>query len=133
MASSACGSLVETAAGLAAGAGLTAFAASAAFAGAAAFVVGLSPASFSAPGFLAVAVLDELLGVVPGAAGVGQEHGHERAGGDRPGQERAQRSNAQSEPDRNRLAIYHPEGNIKRSYHLDGRRGGPKFDETQVW
>lgn len=40
---------------------------------------------------------------------------------------------AQSEPDRNRLAIYHPEGNIKRSYHLDGRRGGPKFDETQVW
>lgn len=53
-------------AGLAAGAGLTAFAASAAFAGAAAFVVGLSPASFSAPGFLAVAVLDELV-LVPAA------------------------------------------------------------------
>lgn len=54
------------AAGLAAGAGLTAFAASAAFAGAAAFVVGLSPASFSAPGFLAVAALDELV-LVPAA------------------------------------------------------------------
>lgn len=40
---------------------------------------------------------------------------------------------AQSDPDQNRLAIYHPPGNIKRSYHLDGRRGGPKFDDLQVW
>lgn len=36
----------------------------------------------------------------------------------------------QVEPyDRNRLAIYHPSGgNIKRSYHLDGRGDQPKFD-----
>jgi hypothetical protein len=27
-----------------------------------------------------------------------------------------------------RLWIYHPEGNIKRSYHLDGRGGDPKFE-----
>lgn len=34
--------------------------------------------------------------------------------------------------DQYRLAIYHPEGgNIKRSYHTDGRAGGPKFDDTQ--
>lgn len=33
----------------------------------------------------------------------------------------------QSEPG-HRLAIYHPEGNIKRSYHLDGRGDDPKFD-----
>lgn len=33
-----------------------------------------------------------------------------------------------------RLHIYHPEGgNIKRSYHLDGRAGEPKYDDTQVW
>lgn len=32
-----------------------------------------------------------------------------------------------------RLAIYHPEGgNIKRSYHLDGRAGDEKFSESQV-
>jgi hypothetical protein len=34
----------------------------------------------------------------------------------------------QSEPwARHRLAIYHPEGNIKRSYHLDGRGSEDKF------
>jgi hypothetical protein len=27
-----------------------------------------------------------------------------------------------------RLWIYTPEGNIKRSYHLDGRGGDPKFE-----
>lgn len=33
-----------------------------------------------------------------------------------------------------RLHIYTPEGgNIKRSYHLDGRAGGPKWDSEQVW
>jgi hypothetical protein len=33
-----------------------------------------------------------------------------------------------------RLHIYHPKGNnIKRSYNLDGRAGGPKYDETQIW
>ena len=36
---------------------------------------------------------------------------------------------AQSEPyERNRIAIYHPDGNIRRSLHLDGRRDAPKFD-----
>lgn len=34
---------------------------------------------------------------------------------------------------RNRLHIYHPEGNIKRSYHTDGRAGGAKFDDSQVF
>ena len=35
----------------------------------------------------------------------------------------------QGEPyERNRLAIYHPDGNIKRSYHLDGRGDEPKWD-----
>ena len=29
---------------------------------------------------------------------------------------------------KNRLAIYHPDGNIKRSHHLDGRGVAPKFD-----
>lgn len=28
------------------------------------------------------------------------------------------------------MAIYHPTGSIKRSYHLDGRAGDPKFDDT---
>jgi hypothetical protein len=35
--------------------------------------------------------------------------------------------------DTHKLWIYHPEGNIKRSYHLDGRQGTQKFtvdDET---
>lgn len=32
-----------------------------------------------------------------------------------------------------RLWIYHPEGNIKRSYHTDGRAGGEKWDNTQKW
>ena len=30
--------------------------------------------------------------------------------------------------ERNRIAIYHPDGNIRRSLHLDGRRDAPKFD-----
>lgn len=30
-----------------------------------------------------------------------------------------------------RLAIYHPEGNIKRSYHTDGRAGEEKYDSSQ--
>lgn len=32
-----------------------------------------------------------------------------------------------------RLAIYTPDGVIKRSTHTDGRAGGPKFDESQRW
>lgn len=32
-----------------------------------------------------------------------------------------------------KLHIYHPEGNIRRSYHKDGRQGAEKFDERQVW
>lgn len=32
-----------------------------------------------------------------------------------------------------RLHIYYPEGNIKRSYHTDGRAGGDKFEGSQVW
>lgn len=31
--------------------------------------------------------------------------------------------------DRFRVAIYHPEGNIERCYHLDGRKGDVKFDQ----
>lgn len=35
---------------------------------------------------------------------------------------------------RHRLWIYHPDGgNIKRSYHLDARDGGPKYDTSQVF
>lgn len=40
---------------------------------------------------------------------------------------------AQRRPQHHRLAIYHPDGNIKRSYHLDGRQGEPKYDESQVF
>lgn len=32
-----------------------------------------------------------------------------------------------------RLHIYTPEGNIKRSYHLDGREGATKYDSTQTF
>jgi len=32
-----------------------------------------------------------------------------------------------------RVCIYHPEGGIKRSYHTDGRDGGKKYDEKQIW
>lgn len=32
-----------------------------------------------------------------------------------------------------RIAIYAPEGNLKRSYHLDGRQGEPKHDADQVF
>jgi hypothetical protein len=33
-----------------------------------------------------------------------------------------------------KLWIYHPEGNIKRSYHLDGRKGTKKFtSDDEVW
>jgi len=36
--------------------------------------------------------------------------------------------------DKHKLWIYHPEGNIKRSYHLDGREGGRKFtSDDDVW
>lgn len=36
---------------------------------------------------------------------------------------------AQSWPDEHRIAIYHPDtGNIKRSYHLDGRGDDPKYE-----
>jgi hypothetical protein len=33
----------------------------------------------------------------------------------------------------NRLHIYTPGDNIKRSYHTDGRAGEQKFDDRQVW
>ena len=32
-----------------------------------------------------------------------------------------------------RLYIYHPDGDIKRSYHTDGREGVPKWDDTQTF
>jgi hypothetical protein len=36
--------------------------------------------------------------------------------------------------DKHKLWIYHPEGNIKRSYHLDGRDGTQKFTkDDEVW
>lgn len=34
---------------------------------------------------------------------------------------------------RNRIALYHPEGSIRRSLHTDGRRGEPKWAELQEW
>jgi hypothetical protein len=38
------------------------------------------------------------------------------------------------EPDVSKLWIYHPEGNIKRSYHLDGRDGRRKFtSDDDAW
>ena len=46
-----------------------------------------------------VAVLDQLLGVVPGAARVGQEDGHQGAGADRAGEEAGQRRHAEAEAD----------------------------------
>ena len=48
------------------------------------------------------AVLDQLLGVVPGTTGVGQEHRHQGAGGDRAAQVAGQRADAQAEADRDR-------------------------------
>lgn len=35
--------------------------------------------------------------------------------------------------DKHKLHIYTPDGNIKRSYHLDGRAGGPKWEAEQVF
>lgn len=35
--------------------------------------------------------------------------------------------------DRHRVHIYAPPGSMKRSYHLDGRAGGAKFDDSQVF
>ena len=36
--------------------------------------------------------------------------------------------------EKHKLWIYHPEGSIKRSYHLDGRAGTRKFtDDDLVW
>lgn len=32
-----------------------------------------------------------------------------------------------------KLFIFHPHGNIRRSYHIDGRSGEPKFDDKQVF
>lgn len=32
-----------------------------------------------------------------------------------------------------RLHIYNPGSNLKRSYHVDGRRGEPRYDEQQVF
>lgn len=32
-----------------------------------------------------------------------------------------------------KLHIYYPDGNIKRSYHLDQRKGGEKYDSKQIW
>lgn len=34
---------------------------------------------------------------------------------------------------RHKLAIYTPEGDMKRSLHTDGRAGGPKYDDRLVW
>ena len=35
--------------------------------------------------------------------------------------------------DKWKVLIYHPEGGIKRSYHTDGREGGAKYVDEQVW
>jgi hypothetical protein len=36
--------------------------------------------------------------------------------------------------DKHKLWIYHPEGSIKRSYHLDGRAGTRKFtSDDDAW
>jgi hypothetical protein len=36
--------------------------------------------------------------------------------------------------EKHKLWIYHPEGNIKRSYHLDGRQGTRKFtSDDDIW
>lgn len=35
--------------------------------------------------------------------------------------------------DKHRVTIYHPEGDIKRSYHTDGREGERKFDDKLVY
>lgn len=41
---------------------------------------------------------------------------------------------SQNEPWGNwRIALYTPDGDIKRSTHTDGRAGLPKYDETQIW
>ena len=48
--------------------------------------------------------------------------------------EDAAHSFCQSEPWADwRLSIYNPAGNAKRSLHSDGRAGGPKFDDAQVF
>jgi hypothetical protein len=40
----------------------------------------------------------------------------------------------QSGWDKHKLWIYHPEGSIKRSYHLDGRQGTQKFTvDDEAW
>jgi len=40
---------------------------------------------------------------------------------------------SQQLPDDYRLAIYYPAGDIKHTYHTDGRGGEEKYDETQVF
>src|SRR5674476_431406 len=47
-------------------------------------------------------VLDDLLGVVPGAPGIGQEHGHQHPGRDGAGQEAGQRTDTETEAHRDR-------------------------------
>ena len=42
-------------------------------------------------------------------------------------------SSAQVEPDRHKIYIYAPEGNMRRSYHLDGRAGEDKFEDRLVF
>lgn len=42
-------------------------------------------------------------------------------------------SAAQVNPSEHRIAIYHPEGGIKRSTHTDARAGEPKFDREQIF
>lgn len=39
----------------------------------------------------------------------------------------------QSWPDEHKLWVYAPEGTWLRSYHLDGRAGGPKYDDQLVF
>lgn len=40
---------------------------------------------------------------------------------------------AQSQPSDYRLGIYFPEGSIERTYHLDGRQGGEKYDDNLIF
>lgn len=39
----------------------------------------------------------------------------------------------QDHPEEHRIAIYHPEGTIRRSLHTDGRGAAPKFESEQIF
>ena len=75
-----------------------------------------------------VAVLDELLGVVPRATGVGEEHGHQRAGGDRTAEVAGERADAEAEADGDRRQG----GEQARGRELAQRVAGADVDDPAV-